>query len=60
MMTDRSQYKCTHAKGDIAISQMFFLILAVIVLVILVGFSFFLGGRAEDMLDGIKSLLPDL
>ncbi len=45
-------------KGSIPINQTFLLVLAMLILMVLVGLALFMGGRAEEMIDSIKSFIP--
>ena len=43
-----------NVKGSIAINYTFLLVLAIVVLLVLVGFTFFLGDRAKDIIAAIR------
>ncbi len=45
-------------KASIAINYTFLFVLALLILMVLVGFSIFLGGRAEEMINSLKALIP--
>jgi len=45
-------------KGNMAINQVFLLVLAILILVVLVGASFVLGDKAHEMIGSIRTLIP--
>lgn len=48
------EQKNVKVKGSIAINYTFLLVLAIIVLLVLVGFTFFLGDKARDIIAAIR------
>lgn len=53
-MEHKISERANNEKGSIAINYMFLLVLGILVLLVLVGFTFFLGDKSRDIIGAIK------